>query len=73
MENNQITVTDLITLRNIVDLACTRGAFRANEMTQVGETYDKLAKFLDEIIEQAQAQNQSESGAESDQPQGEIK
>ena len=54
MENNtqptQITIADLDTLKNIVDLASTRGAFRGAELTQVGAVYDKLSAFLGEIV-----------------------
>ena len=53
---NQITVVDLDLLRNIVDLATSRGAFRGAELTQVGEVYDKLTKFLEAVVAQAQAQ-----------------
>lgn len=60
MENTQtqetITVVDLDLLRNIVDLACARGAFRGSEVKQVGEVYEKLTKFLEAIVAQAQAQ-----------------
>lgn len=55
MENN-ITVADLNLLKNIIDLASTRGAFRAAEMKQVGEVYEKLTAFLDAVVAQAQAQ-----------------
>jgi hypothetical protein len=59
MENQtQITVVDLDLLRNIVDLACARGAFRGAEVKQVGEVYDKLTKFLEAVIEQAKAQEE---------------
>ena len=57
MENQQITVSDLNGLKEIVDLACTRGAFRANEMQQVGELYTKLSNFLEAVVAQAQAQS----------------
>jgi hypothetical protein len=60
MENQTITVTDLDGIRNIIDLACTRGAFRADEMQQVGELYNKLNNFLEAIVAQAQAQSESE-------------
>ena len=77
MENTndptQITIADLDTLKNIVDLASTRGAFRGAELTQVGAIYDKLTAFLDAIIAQAKAQeeaNQTATPAES-QSQGE--
>ena len=65
MENQSITVSDLDALRNIIDLACTRGAFRANEVKQVGELHDKLTQFLEAVVAQAQAQS-------PEQPQGEV-
>jgi hypothetical protein len=55
MENN-ITVADLNLIKNIIDLASTRGAFRAGEMKQVGEVYEKLAVFLEAVVAQAAAQ-----------------
>ena len=70
METNQITVTDLASLKSIIDIACTRGAFKASEMKQIGDVYDKLANFLDAVIAQAQAQA-TENEVASDQPQGE--
>jgi len=71
--NTQITIADLDTLRNIVDLACTRGAFRGAELTQVGVIYDKLTQFLAAVIEQAKAQEESNNSAEpaDNQSQGE--
>jgi hypothetical protein len=55
MENN-ITIADLNLLKNIIDLASTRGAFRAGEMKQIGEVYEKLAAFLEAVVAQAAAQ-----------------
>ena len=69
-----ITIVDLDLLRNIVDLACTRGAFRGAEVKQVGEVYDKLTNFLSAVIEQAKAQEAATSPADattSETPQGE--
>ena len=56
MDNTQITIADLDMIKNIIDLASTRGAFRAGEMKQVGEVYDKLTAFLAAVVAQAQAQ-----------------
>ncbi len=56
MENQQITIADLDTIKNIIDLACTRGAFRGAEVSQVGVVFDKLTVFLEAVIEQAKAQ-----------------
>ena len=69
MENQQITIADLDTIKNIIDLASTRGAFRAAELTQVGAVYDKLSLFLEAIVAQAQAQEVS--NAEAGETQGE--
>lgn len=70
MENNNITVADLDTIKNIIDLACTRGAFRGGEISQVGAVYDKLTAFLNSVIEQAKAQQETQAEQPSD-PQGE--
>ena len=59
MENKEITITDLNLLKDIVDLASTRGAFRAAEMKDVGEVYNKLTSFLDAVVAQAKAQEES--------------
>jgi hypothetical protein len=65
MENNiqQITVADLDTIKNIIDLACTRGAFRGGEISQVGAVFDKLTVFLDAVIAQAKAQESTNADA----------
>ena len=63
MDNTQITIADLDTIKNIIDLACTRGAFRGTELTQVGVVYDKLSLFLEAVIEQAKAQEASNAVA----------
>lgn len=64
MENKQITVADLGLLRNIIDLASTRGAFRASEMKDVGEVYNKLSDFLEAVVAQAEAQSKEETPSE---------
>ena len=59
MDNNTspaITIDDLVTIKNLIDVACSRGAFQATEMTAVGQVYDKLTGFLDTVIASAQAQ-----------------
>jgi|TARA_R110000822_G_scaffold78725_10_gene188552 hypothetical protein len=59
MENKEITIADLGLLKNIIDLASTRGAFRAAEMKEVGEVYDKLTAFLELVVAQAKAQDET--------------
>jgi uncharacterized protein YggE len=43
------TVQDLTNLRSIIDLAASRGAFRANEMGAVGTVFNKLDEFLNSV------------------------
>ena len=65
-----IGLNELAVLAQIVDLATQRGAFRANELTQVGQVYDKLNNFLSYIKEQQDAQAEAE-GDESPEEAGE--
>lgn len=48
-------LSELGTLLQIVDLATQRGAFRGNELSQVGAIYDRLNNFLSYIQEQQEA------------------
>jgi len=70
MENN-ITVADLNLLKNIIDLASARGAFQANEMTQIGAVYDKLVAFLEVVVAQAAAQQAELQNAQDGESKGE--
>jgi hypothetical protein len=57
-----LTVTDLSAIKQIIDVASTRGAFRPNEMVTVGQTYGKLEAFLNAV--QAQQQKQEPAKGE---------
>ena len=50
-------------LKAIIDLASQRGAFKPTEMVAVGQTYTKLAAFLDNVAKQAEAQKAAQQGA----------
>lgn len=47
--NYDLTVQDLNNLRAIIDVAAQRGAFKPNEMTAVGNVYNKLNNFLSNV------------------------
>ena len=55
-ETLQLTIQDLALMKDFISVACERGAYRANEMSAVGQTYDKLVTFLNAAIAQAEAQ-----------------
>lgn len=67
-EDTSISLNDLQVLANIVDLASQRGAFRGNELTQVGAVFDKLSAFLAQVAaaqaEQAEGEDAPEEGTE---------
>ena len=56
----QLTIADLQTLAQAIDIASRRGAYGAAEMGDVGIVYKKLASFLQVIAEQRQ---EAEGGA----------
>ena len=62
MENTQLTITDMISIKNIIDAACTRGAFKAGEMKNVGELYEKLSHFIETVTAQADNQTANTQG-----------
>lgn len=55
-----LTVNDLLALRSIIDVASQRGSFKPTEMSTVGQTYEKLDKFL-KAIEDSQKTDQEET------------
>jgi hypothetical protein len=60
VDPTELTINDLNAMKVIIDIASSRGAFKPNEMTVVGQTYTKLSTFLDQVAKQAEA---SKAGA----------
>lgn len=58
-----ISLNELQLLANIVDLATQRGAFRGNELSQVGAVYDRLTSFLGFVAQQQEEARQSQEQA----------
>ncbi len=49
-----LTVSDLVNIRAVIEAAVKRGAFQASELSSVGAAYDKLSKFLASVASQNQ-------------------
>lgn len=65
VEPVQLTLADLRGIANVIDLASRRGAFQANELTAVGNAYNKLSSFLAYVEStQAPAEETAETPAE---------
>tara|TARA_Y100001949_G_scaffold39978_1_gene32384 strand:+ start:231 stop:458 length:228 start_codon:yes stop_codon:yes gene_type:complete len=57
-------VDDINLIRQVIEIASTRGAFQAGELKAVGEVYEKVTAFLNEV-------QANEQGKEGDAPQTE--
>jgi hypothetical protein len=55
-----LTVQDLAGLRSVIDIASSRGAFKAAELEAVGKLFNKLNAFLETVAKQQQAQAPAE-------------
>lgn len=49
---NTITINDLATIRNIIDLSCKRGAFGAAEIKEVSVIYEKIDNLIKSALNQ---------------------
>jgi hypothetical protein len=54
-QSADLNVSDLLALRNIVDVASQRGAFKASELEMVGKVYNKLNTFLESVGKKQEA------------------
>lgn len=48
-EQTGLTIQDLTLVLQVVNLAASRGAFKADEMTTIGGLHDRIFKFLDSV------------------------
>ena len=58
VDPNALSIGDLKNLTTIIDVASSRGAFRANEMASIGLIYNKLQAFLNKTAPVNPAQQQ---------------
>ena len=56
-----LTIADLKNIGTIIDVASTRGAFRANEMATVGLVYNKLQMFLARVAPEAKPEEEKKT------------
>jgi hypothetical protein len=44
-----LNISDLLAVRNIIEVATSRGAFKAAELEAVGKSFNKLNSFLEAV------------------------
>ena len=67
--NATLPISMIANMKQIVEVSTRRGAFRAEELTQVGAVFDQLAKLMAEakaIIDKAAADGAAADGAATD-------
>jgi len=64
----ELTINDLNAIKTIIDVASTRGAFRANEMESVGKVFNKLNSFLESVTPKQPAEGEAPAQAPAEQP-----
>jgi len=63
--STDLSIADLKNLATIIDVASTRGAFRANEMATVGAMYNKLQAFLARVAPEPKPEAKTAEAAAS--------
>ena len=61
-----LSINDLITLRRIVEIASERGAFRAPELTAVGQVYDRMNTWLQSVLPAEEESDEVSTQGEAD-------
>ena len=59
---NSLSIGDLKNLSTILDVASTRGAFKAGEMAGVGFLYNKLQAFLAKVAPEQKTEDKKADG-----------
>ena len=65
MSDNQeinLSIADVAMLKQIVEVASQRGAFKADELTQVGAVYDRVSQWLAAVTAEAEPNEESDQG-----------
>ena len=63
---NSITLNDLVLLRNIVNVASKRGAFSAEEFSDIGAVYNKIDTFLKMNLKKMDEGDEEKSSIETE-------
>ena len=59
--NNNITINDIVQIKNIIDVCSRRGAFQASELESVGALYNRIKQFTDEVEAKAREEQEKKT------------
>jgi hypothetical protein len=73
-KNIEITIQDVGILRQAIEVAASRGAFKADEMAVVGATYNRVSAWLNQMQDAiGDGQDEATESSETSEEQGETK
>ena len=61
IQETSLTIADIATLKQIVEVASSRGAFRAEELSQVGAVYDRVSAWVNSMTQET-TEDKAEQG-----------
>ena len=74
IKNIEITIQDVGILRQAIEVAASRGAFKADEMAVVGATYNRVSAWLNQMQDAiGDGQDEATESSETSAEQGETK
>jgi len=74
IKNIEITIQDVGILRQAIEVAASRGAFKADEMAVVGATYNRVSAWLNQMQDAiGDGQDEATESSETSEEQGETK
>ena len=65
--DTQLTLNDIIIVRNIVDIAAKRGAFLAGEFKDIGQIYEKIDTFVKSQLDDKEKTKSETEGEASEE------
>lgn len=65
-------VDDINLIRQVIEIASTRGAFQAGELKSVGEVYEKVTTFLNEVQANTEQSKDKEGTPPKEEPTEEV-
>jgi len=60
-----VNIADIHVIKQAIEVATQRGAFRADEMSTIGPAYDKISNWISSDMEKDQADSDGETDAET--------
>lgn len=63
----QLTINDIASAVQLIDVVTSRGAFRGDELSQVGALRDKYAAFVKAAQEAEEAANATEQAVDTEE------